>query len=92
MIRKMQNYLLFFLISLFLVTSTFFLVETSASAEESYEGDDGNNPLQIIIEPSNSTSGLESGKRTSEINMEDLFGSEQVFPFEPGFGKNSGKS
>ena len=38
---------------------------------------------EVVLEPSSSDSGIDV--ENDEISMEDLFGSEQVFPFEPGF-------
>jgi len=47
-------------------------------------GDNGENPLGIVIEPSDNNDGVSTPKE--EISMEEIFGSEQVFPFEPGLG------
>ena len=55
-------------------------------------GDNGDNPLQIVIEPSELPQDENKESSSREIDMDELFGSEQVFPFEAGFGKNSGKS
>ncbi len=58
------------------------------------EGDDGNNPLQIVIEPSEDAQSNNDQNSINKMNMEEYpdLGSEQVFPFEAGFGKNSGKN
>ena len=48
--------------------------------------DKGDNPLKIVIEPSEESMDLDSNDQKEEkLSMEDIFGSEQVFPFEPGF-------
>ena len=51
----------------------------------------GDNPLRIIIEPSDENQVLESQETMNELSMDDIFGDEQVFPFVAGLGKNSGK-
>ena len=40
--------------------------------------------IEMLIEPSDDNGDLEV--QTNEMSMEDLFGSEQVFPFPPGLG------
>ncbi len=56
------------------------------------ESANGDNPLGIIIEPSDNEQTFNyEGNTSDEMTMEEIFGSEQVFPFEAGFGKNSGK-
>ena len=52
-------------------------------------GDSGDNPLQIVIEPSDDNDEIVIPKE--KMNIEDIFGSEQVFPFEPGIG-NGGRT
>ena len=52
-------------------------------------GDNGDNPLQIVIEPSDDNDEIVIPKE--KMNIEDIFGSEQVFPFEPGIG-NGGRT
>tara|TARA_Y100001968_G_scaffold158566_1_gene144988 strand:+ start:524 stop:766 length:243 start_codon:yes stop_codon:yes gene_type:complete len=39
--------------------------------------------LEIVIEPNNENQEIE--QPNDEKSLEDIFGSEQVFPFEPGF-------
>ena len=51
--------------------------------------DSGDNPLGIVIEPSHDKEGEVVQK--DEMSIEDMFGSEQVFPFEPGLG-NGGRT
>ena len=51
------------------------------SEDQPATADNGNNPLQ--------DEGIAGTKE--EMNMEDVFGSEQVFPFEPGLG-NGGRT
>ena len=59
---------------------------TISNTLEEINGDNGNNPLQIVIEPSDENNSLKQEEKSiNELNMDDLFGSEQVFPFEPGF-------
>ncbi|WP_320667030.1 hypothetical protein [Prochlorococcus sp. MIT 1307] len=52
-------------------------------------GDNGENSLGIVIEPSDESEDLSGTKE--EMSMEDIFGSEQIFPFEPGLG-NGGRT
>ena len=54
--------------------------------------DNGDNPLQIVIEKSNNPS-PEENEQIAKENFNDYpdLGDEQVFPFVAGFGKNSGK-
>ena len=53
-------------------------------------GDNGDNPLGIVIEPSSEKDGKAASNE--EMSMEEeMFGSEQVFPFEPGLG-NGGRT
>ena len=47
-------------------------------------GKNGESPLGIVIEPSDESEGLSRSKE--EMSMEDIFGSEQIFPFEPDLG------
>ncbi len=50
----------------------------------------GDNPLQIVIERSEDNEELNNSKTSNnEINMDDLLGAEQIFPFEPGLGNHS---
>ncbi len=59
------------------------------------EGEDnGDNPLQIVIEPSEDNEEVLTNQTKPGMKMSAFpdLGSEQVFPFEAGFGKNSGKS
>ncbi len=51
--------------------------------------DKENKTLEIVIEPSIDNEEIDASKK--EMSMEDIFGSEQVFPFEPGLG-NGGRS
>tara|TARA_Y100001968_G_C19192860_1_gene636042 strand:+ start:311 stop:589 length:279 start_codon:yes stop_codon:yes gene_type:complete len=57
-------------------------------------GDNGDNPLKIVIQPSENNKDLDNKETSVENKIDDFpdLGSEQVFPFEAGFGKNSGKS
>tara|TARA_Y100001968_G_scaffold262614_1_gene250960 strand:- start:2224 stop:2502 length:279 start_codon:yes stop_codon:yes gene_type:complete len=75
-----------------IVLLTLFTNLTTAIAV--YEGDNGDNPLQIVIEPSETNENIENDNTKIEMKMSEYpdLGSEQVFPFEAGFGKNSGKS
>ena len=40
--------------------------------------------MEILINPSDDNGDIEL--QTNEMSMEDIFGSEQVFPFPPGLG------
>ena len=44
-------------------------------------GEMGDNALGIVLEPADATE--ETSPQKQEMNMEDIFGSEQIFPFEP---------
>ena len=76
------------LISLILICSIIFLGWTKTDAEiqgwvppEDYGK---GNPKEMLIDPSNDSGDLEL--KTNEMSVEDIFGSEQVFPFPPGLG------
>ena len=56
------------------------------------EDDNGDNPLKIVILPSEENEAKKDADQNQDIDIDEMFGSEQVFPFEAGFGKNSGKS
>ena len=58
--------------------------------EPAFKTFEDDNSLGIVIEPDSSID--QEGKATSneEMSMEDIFGSEQVFPFEPGLGNHGG--
>ncbi len=52
----------------------------------------GDNPLKIVIEPSDDTelvASQEINQQNQELTMEQIFGDEQVFPFVAGFGPNN---
>ena len=44
-------------------------------------GEMGDNALGIVLEPADETE--ETSPQKQKMNMEDIFGSEQVFPFDP---------
>ena len=57
------------------------------------ESSNGDNPLEIVIEPSLETKGtIQEEMPNKDTDMYDIFGDEQVFPFVAGLGKNSGKN
>tara|TARA_Y100001968_G_scaffold262323_1_gene250558 strand:+ start:483 stop:728 length:246 start_codon:yes stop_codon:yes gene_type:complete len=77
---------LFFAIAL--VFGLFFIGLTRVDAISnplSFTPDETSSPLdsELVLDPSSNDSGVDV--QNEEINMDDLFGSEQVFPFEPGF-------
>ncbi len=76
------------LISLVLICSIIFscLKKTEAAIQgwvppEDYGKGDS---MEMLIDPSEDNRDLEL--QTNEMSMEDIFGSEQVFPFPPGLG------
>ncbi len=76
------------LISLVLICSIVFScwAKTEASIQgwvppEDYGKGDS---IEMLIDPSEENGELEL--QTNEMSMEDIFGSEQVFPFPPGLG------
>ena len=81
-----------FFLSLLVFSTILFPFPSFAALDQLPEGDNGNNPLQIVIEPSKEDFNFGDEQKKEDINLDDLLGSEQVFPFEAGFGKNSGKS
>ena len=40
--------------------------------------------MEVLIDPSEDNGNIE--QQSNEMSMEDIFGSEQVFPFPPGLG------
>ncbi len=76
------------LISLILICSIIFSGLTNAEAaiqgwvppEDYGKGDS----MEMLIDPSSENGDLEL--QPNEMSMEDIFGSEQVFPFPPGLG------
>ncbi len=74
--------------SLVLIISLLFTGVSAAKAISTGEGESVNDPFGISIEPS-----IEAEENEKvvmdEMSMEDIFGSEQVFPFEAGFGGKS---
>ena len=80
----MKN-ILFYLI---LICSIFFAGWTKTEAaiqgwvppEDYGKGDS----MEMLIDPSDDNENIEL--QTNEMSMEDIFGSEQVFPFPPGLG------
>ena len=88
MLGKLLKEASYVILSIALISLISFTGWSSAYAI-SIQGQNGNNPLGIVIEPSNSNQNPDNTKLLmDEINMEELFGSEQVFPFEAGFGKD----
>ena len=90
MIRKIISRFHLLVISLFFV-ATFLIGSVAVVAADS--GDNGDNPLQIVIEPSDNSLNNESelGEKENISSEYPDLGDEQVFPFVAGFGKNSGK-
>ena len=92
MLKKIYKvaFLSIFIISILFLgsTSTDALVkgwEPSAD-EASTDGDNGDNPLGIVISPSKDNENINDGESVDEMNSDDYsdFGSDQVFPFIPG--------
>ena len=84
------------IVALSLILSFLFLGISNANAlsnplslsrdKQTKSADKGDNPLKIVIEPSKENEELNNQEQPKEeMSMEDIFGSEQVFPFEPGF-------
>ena len=76
------------LISLILICSIIFSGWAKSEAEiqgwvppENYGKGDS---MEMLIDPSEDNGDLEL--ETNAMSMEDIFGSEQVFPFPPGLG------
>ena len=76
------------LISLALICSIFFSswIKTEAAIQgwvppEDYGKGDS---MEMLMDPYEDNGDLEL--QTNEMSMEDIFGSEQVFPFPPGLG------
>ena len=83
---KIIKYTKFLIMPLIIISMLILADPTISNTLEEINGDNGNNPLQIVIEPSDENNSLKQEEKSiNELNMDDLFGSEQVFPFEPGF-------
>ena len=64
---------------------TFLLFSEWASAENTYTEDYGNNSIGTTIESPKEIQSLEKEEvAMDEINMDELFGDKQVFPFAAG--------
>ena len=83
-------------LSLVLITSIFFsgVIKTDSAIPgwtppEDYRRDDSQ---EKVSEPSVETTQMEPDEMNQakdEMSMKDIFGSEQVFPFEPGLGNSA---
>ena len=74
-----------FISSIFLAGSTSTEAATSGfTPPEIYRKDDS---LGIVVEPSQDNQ--EKVVSKDEMDMEDIFGSEQIFPFEMGLGNSA---
>ena len=90
--QKIFKALSFLTISIVFISSVLISGWTSANAL-SLEEDSGNNPLKIVIEgPEESQERINSQEDGDGMSMQDIFGSEQVFPFEAGFGGKSAEN
>ena len=85
MISKILRLATFTFLSIFIVSSTFFIGNLNVEAAQMNSMDEADNPLGIVIEKTNED--LDNSKVSSAPDL----GDDQAFPFIPGFGKNSGK-
>ncbi len=85
-----------FLVISLVLTSILPVIDVGASDSQLSKESNGDNPLQIVIVPSDQEKttgslGTEIYKNNKKDPYPDL-GDEQVFPFVAGLGKNSGKN
>ena len=93
---KRTSRVVFFGVVTLVLTSFIFLGWVGADAlTREYSTDEaipkemyGVNSLGIATEPSEEN--LDDQIQKDEMNLEDIFGSEQVFPWEPGLGNHAG--
>ena len=89
-------------LSVVLISSTLFLGFNKADAMEknpispaeksiSLEADDPN-PFGIVIESTDETLYKDKEKSIDEMSMKDIFGDEQIYPFEQGLGGHGGST
>ena len=100
MVRKFLRSISFAVLSIVVISSVLLIATTKTEAlikgwsppDETLSPEaNGDNPLGIVIEPSDEDATLEKNNSKGEINKmkyPDL-GSEQVFPFEPGLGNSA---
>jgi len=85
-----------FLVISLVLTSILPVIDVGASAPQLSKESNGDNPLQIVIVPSDQEKTTDSlGTEIYKNNKKDTYpdlGDEQVFPFVAGLGKNSGKN
>ena len=90
MLKKIFGFLSFSSVPICIVLLSLFISFDTAHAV--YEGDNGENPLNIVIQQSEDIQENKISIDDEKVDEYPDLGSEQVFPFEAGFGKNSGKS
>ncbi len=61
------------------------LAETATSVEP-----ENANPFGIVIEPSEETLYKDNEKSIDGMSMQEIFGDEQIYPFEQGLGGHGG--
>ena len=71
-------------LSLFIGSITTLAATPGFTPPEDYRQD---NSLEIVIDPSEEN--LQSQTQKDDKDMQDIFGSEQVFPFEMGLGNSA---
>ena len=91
MLRQIFRASSFMVLSIIFISSIFLAGSTSTEAAtsgftppENYRKDDS---LGIVVEPSQDNQ--EKVVSKDEMDMEDIFGSEQIFPFEMGLGNSA---
>ena len=83
MIQKLRRISFFAILAVLVISSA---ISMKVSKTYAATGDNGDNPLELIIKESS-----QNEKEQDELSLKDIFGDEQTFPFVAGFGKNSGK-
>ena len=95
MLEKIFKVISCVVVSIGLILSTLFvgganaeaLNEGFSSEEALTPGNNGDNPLGIVMERSDDKELMK--ELQEEMSMKDIFGDEQVFPFEPGLGNSA---
>ena len=85
MFKKILRSCFFIILSIFITLSTLFTSKNTVEALQTSSDNTEENGLGIVIEESSDP--LDSSKTIAAPDLVD----DQVFPFIPGFGKNSGK-
>ena len=79
------------LLTIVMVSFLAFLFGPTSSVLALSAESNGDNPLEIVIVPSDDTEMVDSqenNQQNQELTMEQIFAAEQVFPLVTGFGPN----